>query len=80
MNQTHMEPPSAACGNPQQQLPQPVKMCAKSLLIPSADDMRNYVAIIVWELGLDDVSDDVIALATLAVRVGIRFELRMVVA
>jgi len=68
VNQVRIEPPSAVASQ-QKQLPQPIKMCAKTLLMPSVNEMRNYVAIIAWELGLDDVTDDVITLATLAVRV-----------
>ena len=52
-----------------QVVPQPIKMCFKTLLIPSVEEMRNYVSVITWEMGLDDATDDVMAYATEAVRV-----------
>ena len=37
--------------------------------MPSVVEMRNYVAIIAWEMGLDDANDDVVSVATQAVQV-----------
>ncbi|XP_076823407.1 transcriptional adapter 1-like isoform X2 [Clavelina lepadiformis] len=53
-------------------LQQPIKMCSKSLQIPSVEEMSRFVSVISWELGLDDATDDAIALATDAVHIFIK--------
>lgn len=74
VNQAHINPPPTRLHVQdkavEQQSPQPIKMCYKSLMIPSVEEMKNYISVITWEMGLDDATDDVMAYATEAVRVG----------
>jgi len=48
---------------------QPIKSCSKTLEIPTATEMIGFVSVISWEMGLDDNTDEVVAIATESVRV-----------
>nr|CAB3266782.1 transcriptional adapter 1-like [Phallusia mammillata] len=50
-------------------LQQPIKSCSRSLEVPTVSEMIGFVSVVSWEMGLDEATDDVVAIATDAVHI-----------